>query len=99
MPDSNLPSLVRQVESIRRQFAQVSGLPFAQLLPTTLLHELLHEHGLDCRDRIYTPLVTLALFLSQCHDEDQSLQQAVLRLSAQRRLDGLPACYSDTGAD
>lgn len=98
MPHSNGPSLVRQVESIRRQFAQAPGLPFAQLLPTTLIHGLLHEHGLDCRDRIYTPLVTLALFLSQCHDEDQSLQQAVLRLLAQRRLDGLPACSTDTGA-
>lgn len=98
MPHSNRPSLVRQVESIRRQFAQAPGLPFAQLLPTTLLHELLDQHGLDCRDRIYTPLVTLAMFLSQGHDEDQSLQQAVLRLLAQRRLDDLPACSTDTGA-
>jgi DDE family transposase len=98
MSHSNHGSLVRQVESIQRQFAQAPGLPFAQLLPPTLLHELLHEHSIEYRDRIYTPLTTLALFLSQCHDEDQSLRQAVLRHLAQRRLDGLPACSTDTAA-
>jgi hypothetical protein len=75
MPHSNHRSLVSQVESIQRQFAQAPGLPFAQLLPTTLLHTLLQEHGIEYRDRIYTPLTTLALFLSQCHDEEQSLQK------------------------
>jgi hypothetical protein len=98
MPHSHHGSLLSQVESIQRQFAQAPGLPFAQLLPTTLLHELRQEHGIDYRDRLYTPLVTLALFLSQCQDEDQSLQQAVLRLAAQRRLDGLSACSTDTAA-
>lgn len=97
MPHSNCRLLARQVESIQRQFAQAPGLPFAQLLPTTLLHALLHEHDIAYRDRIYTPLATLAMFLSQCQDEDQSLQQAVLRQLAQRHLDGLPACSTDTG--
>lgn len=98
MPHSNHPSLARQVESIQRRFAQAPGLPFAQLLPPTLLPTLVQEHDIAGRDRIYTPLVTLAMFLSQCQDDDQSLQQAVLRLLAQRRLDGLPACSTDTGA-
>jgi hypothetical protein len=49
MPHSHHGSLLSQVESIQRQFAQAPGLPFAQLLPTTLLHELRQEHGIDYR--------------------------------------------------
>lgn len=97
MSHSNQVSFASQVESIQRQFAQTPGLPFAQLLPTKLIEELLQEHGVEFRDRIYTPLITLAMFLSQCRDEDQSLRQAVLRLLVQRRLEGLPACSTDTG--
>lgn len=98
MAHSNHGSLLRQVEAMQRRLAQTPGLPFAQLLPAKLIEELLHQQGIDFRERIYTPLVTLALFLSQCHEEDQSLQQAVLRLLAQRHLDGLPNCSTDTGA-
>jgi DDE family transposase len=98
MSDSNQGAVSRQVESIQRQFAQAPGLPFADLLPASLIEQLLHEQGVNWRERIYSPLVTLAMFLSQCRDEDPSLAQAVARLLAQRTVDGLPACSSDTGA-
>src|SRR5438309_343153 len=49
-------------------------------------------------DRIYTPLVTLAMFLSQCQDADPSLRQAVTRLIAHRVAQEQSACSSNTGA-
>jgi len=73
-------------------------LPFAELLPAERIVELLHEQELEVRDRVYPPLVTLAMFLSQCADADQSLTQAVARLLAHRIAQGESACSSNTGA-
>lgn len=98
MPQSNQGSVASQVESLQRQFAQAPGLPFAELLPTELITQLLQEHGTEYYDRTYTPLVTLAMFLSQCSDADPSMKQAVARLIAQRVAQEKPACSSNTGA-
>jgi hypothetical protein len=97
MSHSNHGSVVSQVESLKRQFAQAPGLPFAELLPAELIARLLQEHGAESCDRIYTPLLTLAMFVSQCTEADPSLNQAVARLIAQRIAEGKPACSSDTG--
>ena len=80
MPHSIQGSVVSQVESLQRQFAQAAGLPFAELLPAELIPQLLQEQQAKFYDRLYTPLVTLAMFLSQCQDADPSQRQAVARL-------------------
>lgn len=98
MANSNQGSVAGQVETLKRRFADAPGLPFADVLPAELLTEVLHEHGVGFRDRVYSPLVTLAMFMSQCADADPSLTQAVARLIAQRLVDGKPPCSSDTGA-
>ena len=48
-------------------------------------------------DRIFTPLVTLATFLSQVLSDDHSCRAAVARLLAWRAARGLPPCSPDTG--
>lgn len=98
MSHSNQGSVADQVQSLQRQFAEAPGLPFADLLPKELLAKLIEEHEVEFKDRIYTPLVTLAMFLSQGSDADQSLSQAVARLIAHRLAAGKPACSSNTGA-
>lgn len=98
MAHSNQGSQSNQVEFLYRQFAQAPGLPFADLLDAELIDKLVRAAGLNPSDRIYTPLVTLAMFLSQCHDDDHSLRQAVARLIAQRLTQNQRACSSDTGA-
>jgi hypothetical protein len=98
MSHSNQGSVASQVESLQRQFAQAPGLPFADLLPTELVTRLLHEQGVEFCDRIYTPIITLAMFLAQCQDADQSQRQAVARLIAHRVARRQPACSSKTGA-
>jgi len=47
---------------------------------------------------IYTPAVTVWVFLSQCLSPDHSCRDAVARLSAWRVVQGLPVCSADTGA-
>ena len=47
---------------------------------------------------IYTPAVTVWVFLSQCLSPDHSCRDAMARLVAWRLIQGLPACSADTGA-
>src|SRR5476649_140935 len=88
MSHSNQGTVFSQVESLQRRFAQAPGLPFADLLPVELIEKLLEEQDLEFRDRDYPPLLTLAMFLSQCADADSSLKQAVARRIAQRVAQG-----------
>jgi Transposase DDE domain len=86
-----------QVDSFLRQFAQAPGLPFADVLDERLIEQTIDRLGLDYRHSLYTPAVTLALFVGQAVDPDPSLRQAVVRLLAQRQEQGLPLCSADTG--
>ena len=47
---------------------------------------------------IYTPAVTVWVFLSQCLSSDHSCRDAVARLIAWRLTQGLSPCSADTGA-
>ena len=98
MTHSNQGSVASQVESLQRQFAQGPGLPCADLWSAELITQVLQGQGTEFYDRIDSPLVTLAMFLSQCQDADPSLRQAVIRLSAHRVAQEQPACSSNTGA-
>jgi hypothetical protein len=48
-------------------------------------------------DRIFTPLVTLTVFLAQVLSDDHSCRGAVTKLLAWRAANGLPPCSEDTG--
>jgi hypothetical protein len=98
MAHRNQGSIVRQAESLQRQFAEAPGLPFAELLSAELIKNLFKEDEVDFRERDYPPLITLAMFLSQCHDADQSLRQAVARLVAHQVTCGEAEASSNTGA-
>jgi len=87
-----------QVEAFLRRFVQADGLPFADVLDVRLVQQTLARCDAVSRDSLYTPAVTLALFVGQAIDPDPSLRQAVARLLAQRQAQGLPACSADTGA-
>src|SRR5438552_1475426 len=91
-------SLSRQVTPFRQQFLQAPGLPLAEHLPAPVLQEALDAVGVSYRDRLFSPFVTLWVFLSQILDADPSCQQAVTRWLAFRAAQGLPPASSDTGA-
>lgn len=74
------------------------GLLFHRALSAEHLARVLAEEvGRTC-DRVFTPLVTLALFLGQVLSDDHSCRGAVARLLAWRAARGLPPCSPDTGA-
>lgn len=87
-----------QVRFLRRQFLQDGDLPFTDVLTESSIREALVDCGVVWKDRIYTPLVTLWVFLGQVLSADHSCRAAVARLIAHRLAHGLKACSSRTGA-
>jgi hypothetical protein len=88
----------RQVQTLQRHFAQQPGLPFADLLPEEDVQQALRDQQISFRERIFSPLVTLWVFLSQLLDPDQSCRKAVARLLAYRVSQGLKPCSANTAA-
>jgi hypothetical protein len=91
-------SFQRQVEFLRRQFLQDGGLPFTDVLTTEVVSQALTAIDACWNDRIFTPLVTLWVFLGQVLSADHSCRAAVARLVAHRVSQGLRRCSSETGA-
>src|SRR5262249_10990043 len=85
-------------DSLRQQFLQEGRLPFTDVLSLETLSEAMKEIKAPWNDRIFTPLVTLWVFLGQVLSTDHSCRAAVARLIAHRVSQGLPACSSETGA-
>jgi hypothetical protein len=83
---------------LRRQLAGAPGLPFADLLPAERVEQALRDEKVSFRDRLFSPLVTLWVFLSQALDPDHSCRAAVARFLAWRAAGGLAPCSADTGA-
>jgi Transposase DDE domain len=88
----------RQARRLRDDLAQAPGLPFADLLPASQVQQALNQEGVCFRDRLFTPLVTLWVFLSQALDPDGSCRAALARFLAWRAARGLPPCAGDTSA-
>src|SRR5688572_11187938 len=82
---------------LRRQFLQDGGLPFADVLTDDVLAGALAAVG-HWLDRIFSPLVTLRVFLGQVLSADHSCRAAVARLNAHRVARGLKPCSPRNGA-
>ncbi|HEY2148474.1 MAG TPA: IS4 family transposase, partial [Pirellulales bacterium] len=71
---------------------------FASLLSAEVILSALGVASSFWQGWIYTPEVTIWVFLSQCLSADHSCRDAVARLAAWRVAQGLSACSADTGA-
>ena len=87
-----------QVDSLLRQFANAPGLPFAEVLRGEQIEHVLRQEQVTFSERLFTPLVTLWVWLTQVIDPDHSLRQAVARFLAWRVANNRKPCSSDTGA-
>jgi len=90
--------LTRQLDLLRQQFLQVGQLPFTDIVSAESLFDALTHITSAWNDRIFSPLVTLRVFLEQVLNPDHSCRAAVARLIAYRVAQGLPSCSSETGA-
>jgi hypothetical protein len=98
MRHSNQGRFRHQVQFLRRQFLQDGDLPFTDVLSEDLVTRTLTAVGVFWNDRIYTPLVTLWVFLSQVLSADHSCRAAVARLIAHLVSREEKPCSAQTGA-
>ena len=74
------------------------GLPFADVLTEASIREVLNEHGLPYRNRVFSPVTTIWGFLSQVLSEDHSCRDAVSRIIAHRAANGITVCSPNTAS-
>jgi hypothetical protein len=87
----------RQVQTYHR-WVQSARFPITQLLPMAEIDEAVAAERCSFRKRVFTPAVTVWIFLGQILDPDHSCRQALLRFVAWLSAQGWSVCSSDTGA-
>jgi len=98
MRNFNHGRIRQQIRFLRCQFIQDANLPFSDVLSNATLTQALAAINVCWKDRIYSPLVTLWVFLGQVMSADHSCRSAVARLIAHRISNGQSPCSSATGA-
>jgi hypothetical protein len=87
-----------QLDSVRDPLKQQEGLPFLKLLSRDLVAAACRHCQHSWRERIYTPSITLAIFLSQVLSDDHSCDDALDRFQKYRYDQGLPRVATSTGS-
>jgi hypothetical protein len=82
---------------LKQKFQDSLALPFAQVLPEEVIQRVLEQQGIQYRQTLYTPIVTLWAWMSQVLDADKSLNNAVSRVIAWLTAAGVGVPSGDTG--
>jgi DDE family transposase len=98
MRSYNHGRLQQQASFLRHQFLQDGSLPFTNALPESIVAQALAALRVCWLDRIYSPLVTLWVFLGQVLSADHSCRAAVARLISHQLSRGERPCSAETGA-
>ena len=88
----------RRIVDLKARFDSTPELPFSEVLTAEQIEATLRELDVVYRNRLYSPSVTLWVFLSQVLSEDHSCRDAVARFLAFRTARGEPACSTETGS-
>jgi Transposase DDE domain len=92
-------SVLSQVHSSCHDLESSPGLPFQHLLSGERIAAALHRAGVEFRDRIFSPPITLWAFLSQVMaSKGSSCKDAVSRVLAHRVAQGQKPCSPDTSS-
>jgi DDE family transposase len=86
------------LQEVRARFARDQGLPFADSLSERSIRDALNAHGVQYRDRVFSPVTTIWGFLSQVLSEDHSCRDTVARVIAHRAASGLEPCSPNTAS-
>lgn len=86
------------LKEVRARFARDQGPPFADALTETSILDALNEHGVQYRDRVFSPIATIWGFLSQVLSEDHSCRDTVSRIIAHRAATGREGCSPNTAS-
>lgn len=88
----------KQIHSLRERLTRTAGLPFLDTLSRTFVEATCRRFNYRWRERIYTPWITLSVFLSQILSDDHSCDAAVDRLQKYRHDQGLATVAPKTGS-
>jgi hypothetical protein len=86
------------LDAVRARFARNEGLPFVDILTEASIRDVLNEHGVQYRDRVFSPVTTIWGFLSQVLSEDHSCRNAVSQIIAHRAANGITVCSPNTAS-
>lgn len=86
-----------QVRQFLTRFAQDGSSALTRLLDAEQLQALVQRHCPQYRDRVYSPLATLSLFLEQVLGADHSCQDTVARGLSSRVAQNLTPSSLNTG--
>ena len=86
------------LDAVRARFARNEGLPFVDILTEANIRDVLNEHGVQYRDRVFSPVTTIWVFLSQVLSEDHSCRNAVSQIIAHRAANGITVCSPNTAS-
>jgi hypothetical protein len=86
------------LKAVRARFARCTGLPFANVLTEANILDVLNDHGIQYRDRVFNPVTTIWGFLSQVLSDDHSCRDAVARVIAQQAASGARICSPNTAS-
>ena len=98
MNQSTSPSTPDQFQSVRNELGNQGGLPFLKFLSGSFVETACRRCHHQWRERIYTPWITLSIFLSQILSDDQSCDDALERFQKFRHDQGLPTVAPQTGS-
>src|SRR3954451_22298014 len=94
MPQSTRKWIAQEIQSLR----EADALPFHEILDAKTVEAAMADEAVTFHQRIYTPLVTTSVFLSQVLDPDHSCRAAVARLIVRLTLDGRKPCAPETAS-
>lgn len=86
------------LDAVRARFARNEGLPFADVLTEANILDVLNDHGVNYRDRVFNPVTTIWGFLSQVLSDDQSCRDALSRIIAHKAANGDAVCSPNTAS-
>ncbi|MEM6404264.1 MAG: IS4 family transposase [Cyanobacteria bacterium P01_D01_bin.116] len=87
-----------RVQILKDKFNQCLGLPFKELLPSSVIEQAIGELKIKYKKRLFDPLITLWGFLSQVLDTDKSCHNAVSKIIAYLTGEGVEIPSTDTSA-
>ena len=87
-----------RVQILKDKFNSYLGLPFKELLPSSVIEQALDELKIRYYQRLFDPIVTLWAFLSQVIEADKSCHNAVSKVIAYLAGQGVEIPSTDTSA-
>ena len=86
-----------RVQILKDKFNQSLGLPFKELLPSSVIASALKNLKIKYKQRLFDPFVTVWAFLSQVLDADKSCHNAVSKIIAYLTGEGVEIFVQDNG--